>query len=186
MAFLRILSLLSPSQIMPPLTAHSARPYTAPSRPTTAASARYSGTHAVAVLEGRGISREVGLASLDKDTGYVMLVQVLPMHTSSLNRINTMMQLADCPTYVKTLHQMHLHTPCVVLVPDTFLSATDSALAPGGKRSSSTSLLVEYIREEFPGVTIEAVGRKYWNDAGGNFKAEGRSTCSTKIFFHRS
>uniref|UniRef100_A0A8H7Y6N1 DNA mismatch repair proteins mutS family domain-containing protein n=1 Tax=Psilocybe cubensis TaxID=181762 RepID=A0A8H7Y6N1_PSICU len=62
---------------------------------------------------------------------------------------------------------MHVHSPCLILIPDTFLSAADAALAPSGKRSSSTSLLVEYIREEFPGVQIEPVGRRYWNDAGG-------------------
>ncbi|KAF8639396.1 hypothetical protein AX17_001521 [Amanita inopinata Kibby_2008] len=140
---------------MPPTTAHSARPYTGQSRPTTArpttaASTRYEGSYIVAVLEGRGVAREVGIAALDKDTGHVMLVQ-----------------LADCQTYVKTLHQMHLHTPCIVLVPDTFLSASDGAFAPGGKRSSSTSMLVEYVSEEFPGVAVEPVGRKYWNDAGG-------------------
>ena len=54
-----------------------------------------------------------------------------------------------------------------MLIPDTFLSASDAALAPSGKRAASTSMLVEYIREEFPGVQIEPVGRRYWNDAGG-------------------
>ena len=63
---------------------------------------------------------------------------------------------------------MHLHYPSVVLVPDTFFTAADAAFVPSGKRSSSTSLLVEYIREEFPDAQIEPVGRKYWNDAGGN------------------
>ncbi|KDR68697.1 hypothetical protein GALMADRAFT_146051 [Galerina marginata CBS 339.88] len=131
------------------------RPWTGQSRPTTArpvtaASVRYDGSYVVAVLEGRGVSREVGIAALDKDTGKVMLVQV-----------------ADCQTYVKTLHQMHIHNPCLVLIPDTFLFASDAALAPSGKRSASTSLLVEYIREEFPGTQIEPVGRRYWNDAGG-------------------
>lgn len=62
---------------------------------------------------------------------------------------------------------MHLHNPCLVLIPDTFLSTSDAALAPAGKRSTSTSILVQYIREEFPGVQIEPVGRRYWNDAGG-------------------
>lgn len=69
-------------------------------------------------------------------------------------------------------------------MPDTFLSAHDPALVNsaggviGGNRNgrrgqsngasgTSTSLLVEYVREEFPGVVIEPVGRKYWNDAGG-------------------
>lgn len=31
----------------------------------------------IALLEGRGVSREVGIAALDKDTGKVMLVQVI-------------------------------------------------------------------------------------------------------------
>ncbi|PFH48211.1 hypothetical protein AMATHDRAFT_150385 [Amanita thiersii Skay4041] len=136
------------------------RPYTGQSRPTTgrptttrpatAASTIHEGRYVIAVLEGRGVAREVGMAALDKDTGHVMLVQ-----------------LADCQTYVKTLHQMHLHTPCLVLVPDTFLSAADAALVPTKNRSCSTSVLVEYIEEEFSGVGIEPVARKYWNDAGG-------------------
>ncbi|PPQ78808.1 hypothetical protein CVT25_010677 [Psilocybe cyanescens] len=135
--------------------ADQSRPWTGQSRPTTArpqtsASVRHDGSYVVAVLEGRGVSREVGIAALDKDTGKVMLVQI-----------------ADCQTYVKSLHQMHVHNPCLVLIPDTFLSAADAALAPSGKRSASTSLLVEYIREEFPGIQIESVGRRYWNDAGG-------------------
>lgn len=75
--------------------------------------------------------------------------------------------MADCQTYVKTLHQMHLHYPSLVLIPDTFLSASDAALVPGGKRSANTSLLVEYIREEFPDVQIDPIGRRLWNDAGG-------------------
>ncbi|TFK42146.1 muts domain V-domain-containing protein [Crucibulum laeve] len=132
------------------------RPWTAQSRPQTggrpqtAASTRHEGSYVIALLEGRGVSREVGMAALDKDTGKVMLVQV-----------------ADCQTYVKTLHQMHLHMPSLVLVPDTFLSAPDAALAPAGKRASSTSMLVEYIKEEFPEVQLEPVRRRYWNDTGG-------------------
>jgi len=62
---------------------------------------------------------------------------------------------------------MHIHNPSLVLIPDTFLSASDAALAPSGKRSASTSLLVEYISEEFPGIQVAAVGRRYWNDASG-------------------
>lgn len=57
------------------------RPWTGQSRPTTARPAtattvRHEGAYIVAVLEGRGVSREVGLAALDRDTGKVMLVQV--------------------------------------------------------------------------------------------------------------
>ncbi|TEB26336.1 hypothetical protein FA13DRAFT_1692416 [Coprinellus micaceus] len=132
-----------------PTTARSTRPGTA--RPQTGVSTVYQeGSFVIALLEGRGVSREVGLAALNKDTGEVNLVQI-----------------ADCQTYVKTLHQMHLHYPTTVLVPDTFLSAPDAAFAPSGKRSTATSLLVEYIGEEFPESQIEPVSRKYWNDGGG-------------------
>ncbi|KAJ6578861.1 muts domain V-domain-containing protein [Mycena vulgaris] len=124
-------------------TTGQTRPWTAQTRPgtarpTTAASVRNEGSYVIALLEGRGVAREVGLAALDRETGRVMLVQ-----------------LADCQTYVKTLHQMHLHPPILVLVPDTFIS------------SSGASMLVEYIYEEFPGVPVEPIGRKYWNETGG-------------------
>ncbi|KAJ7938393.1 muts domain V-domain-containing protein [Mycena leptocephala] len=126
-------------------TTGQSRPWTAQTRPgtarpTTAASVRQDGSHVIALLEGRGIAREVGMAALDRETGRVMLVQ-----------------LADCQTYVKTLHQMHLHPPVLVLVPDTFLSTSDG---------SPLSMLVEYIYEEFPGVPVEPIGRKYWNETG--------------------
>jgi DNA mismatch repair protein MSH4 len=58
------------------------RPWTSQSRPTTArpqtaASTKHEGSYVIALLEGRGVSREVGIAALDKDTGKVMLVQVI-------------------------------------------------------------------------------------------------------------
>lgn len=53
----------------------SARPVSA--RPQTAASSRPEGSFVIAIFEGRGIAREVGMAALDKDTGRVVLVQVL-------------------------------------------------------------------------------------------------------------
>ena len=57
------------------------RPRTGQSRPTTArpmtsASTRQEGSYVIALLEGRGVAREVGMAALDRDTGKVMLVQV--------------------------------------------------------------------------------------------------------------
>ncbi|KAG5337156.1 hypothetical protein C0989_010489 [Termitomyces sp. Mn162] len=42
----------------------------------TALSAKYEGNYVIALLEGRGVAREVGMAALDKDTGKVMLVQL--------------------------------------------------------------------------------------------------------------
>ena len=66
--------------------------------------------------------------------------------------------MSDCQTYVKTLHQMHIHTLCLIFVPDMFLSPPDAALALSRKRLVSPSLLIEYIGEEFPGIHVESVG----------------------------
>ncbi|KAI0809119.1 muts domain V-domain-containing protein [Irpex lacteus] len=131
------------------------RPNTAQSRPgtgrpLTAASSKREASYVLAILEGRGMGREVGIAALDKDTGRVNLIQ-----------------LSDVPTYVKTLHQMHLHYPSLVLVPDTFLSLSDASMSSGAKRPSTTSLLVQSILEEFESVPVEPVLRKYWSDAAG-------------------
>lgn len=57
------------------------RPWTAQSRPATgrpqtAVSARHEGSYVVALLEARGVGREIGIAALDKETGRVMIVQV--------------------------------------------------------------------------------------------------------------
>ena len=57
------------------LPAAQSRPRTA--RPQTAVSVIHDGSYVIALLEGRGVSREVGIAALDKDTGKVMLVQVI-------------------------------------------------------------------------------------------------------------
>lgn len=56
-----------------PRTAQS-RPATG--RPQTAASSRHESSYVVAVLEGRGVAREVGIVALEKDTGRVSLIQV--------------------------------------------------------------------------------------------------------------
>ncbi|CCM03700.1 uncharacterized protein FIBRA_05846 [Fibroporia radiculosa] len=118
-------------------------------RPQTAASSRHEANYIIAVLEGRGVAREVGISALEKETGRVFLAQ-----------------LADSPTYVKTLHQIHLRAPSLILVPDTFLSVSDATLASGSKRPSSTSVLVQCLMEEF-NVPMESVSRKYWNENAG-------------------
>lgn len=150
-----------------PLTGRpqTGRPQTG--RPQTAVSIRHEGSYVIALIEGRGVAREVGLAALDKDTGKVVLVQVstcAPRHIIlSPTNMSRTIQLADCQTYVKTLHQMHLHTPSTILLPDTFISGA----GPHGQPAPGASLLVEYIREEFPYVQLEPIGRKFWNEAGG-------------------
>jgi DNA mismatch repair protein MSH4 len=144
-----------PTTTTPAWTAHSrpltGRPFTAQSRPTTTrpqtgAPARHESNYVIAVLEGRGVAREVGLAALDRETGKVIVVQ-----------------LADNQSYIKTLHQMHLHWPSLILVPDTFLSTTDLA----STRLTTTSLLVQRMQEEFPHIPIEPVARKFWNNTAG-------------------
>ncbi|KZO99190.1 hypothetical protein CALVIDRAFT_404861 [Calocera viscosa TUFC12733] len=134
------------------------RPATAFSRPSTARPpTRMSGVttqpedhavnYVVAVLEGRGVAREVGIAALDKDTGRTVLLQV-----------------ADCQTYVKTLHHIGLHHPGTLLVLD---SALRDRPGGGGNAIGAPSLLVEALQDEFPGVPIEPIPRKYWNETAG-------------------
>jgi DNA mismatch repair protein MSH4 len=58
------------------------RPRTGQSRPCTAqapttAATRYEASFIIALLEGRGVAKEVGIAALDRDTGRVMLIQVV-------------------------------------------------------------------------------------------------------------
>ncbi|KAF8508765.1 muts domain V-domain-containing protein [Gautieria morchelliformis] len=119
-------------------------------RPQTAASVNTGhreASYIVAVIEGRGISREIGIAALDKDTGKTVLIQV-----------------ADCQTYVKTMHHLHLHTPELILIPDTFLpSATPSK----SRNNPSSTILVDCMQEEFSGVPMHPVMRKYWSEIAG-------------------
>ncbi len=92
------------------------RPWTAQSRPTTgrpqtAASVRRDASYVVAILEGRGISREVGMAALDKDTGRVMLVQVCLRGLVTCCRIH-------CSFYrLPTARPMsRLYTRCICII----------------------------------------------------------------------
>jgi hypothetical protein len=66
----------SQSMSRPNTSAHArqSRPVTA--RPQTAASAKLDDHCIIALFEGRGVSHEVGLAALNRDTGQLVLVQV--------------------------------------------------------------------------------------------------------------
>lgn len=80
-----------------PTTSHSpsghSRPWTGQSRPptgrpqTSASTVRREGSYVVAIVEGRGVSREVGIAAVDRDTGHVMLVQVRRICSTFLCRL---------------------------------------------------------------------------------------------------
>lgn len=66
-----------------------------------------------------------------------------------------------------------MHMPSLILVPDTALDGGDAS-------SKKSSIFVNYVQEEFPGVPIEPVLRKYWNDGGGkliSFEPLGRNGC---------
>lgn len=56
----------------------------------------------------------------------------------------------------------------MILVPDTFFSPADISMPAGGNKSHSTSLLVQCITDEFEGVPIEPVMRRYWNENAGD------------------
>ena len=71
---------------------------------------------------------------------------------------------------------MHIHRPCLVLVPDTSISVLDTGLVAGGKRPASTSVLVQCIQEEFEYVPVEPVLRKYWSDSAGISALRGVSS----------
>ena len=144
-----------------PATTPLLRPTSA--RPQTAASSRPEGHSIIALLEGRGISREIGMATLNPETGRATIVQVHICPSAKpkkFTQLSKFRQLSDLPTYVKTLHQMHIHYPSLVLVPDTFIS-------PHSSSDAKASLLIDCIEDEFEDVPIESVKRKYWNETAG-------------------
>ncbi|KAG8701977.1 MutS protein msh4 [Ceratobasidium sp. 395] len=139
----------------------ASRPRTAGSRPSTGRPTTGASTngdqssYVVAVLEGRGVAREIGMAALDKATGRCVLFQVTSPSIHS--------NIPDCQTYVKTLHHLQLHNPSAILVPDTFMPMKAST-------KHKSSLLVDTMQEEFgdDGMTeFIPVARKYWNDQNG-------------------
>lgn len=67
-------STMARNPVSAPATTPLLRPTSA--RPQTAASSRPEGHSIVALLEGRGISREIGMAALNPETGRVIMVQV--------------------------------------------------------------------------------------------------------------
>ncbi|KAG9126082.1 MutS protein msh4 [Ceratobasidium sp. 392] len=131
----------------------ASRPRTGGSRPSTArpgtgvSTNGDSSSYVVAVLEGRGVAREIGMAALDKDTGRCVLFQI-----------------PDCQTCRRhAFITPAVHNPSAILVPDTFMPMEAS-------NKQTSSLLVDTMQEEFgeDGVTeFVPVARKYWNDQNG-------------------
>jgi len=67
-------------------------------------------------------------------------------------------QIADCQTYVKTLHHLELYPPQTILMPESAF----------GGRSDQDSLLLRSLQDEYEHVPIEPVARRCWNDAAGH------------------
>ncbi|KAF8327173.1 muts domain V-domain-containing protein [Cantharellus anzutake] len=111
-------------------------------RPPTVASAQNHNGPIFAIYESRGMGRDVGIASLDRFSCRVTLVQI-----------------SDVPTYVKTLGHLHIHSPSIILVLDTSFPSENSTKKP--------SALVQCMQEDFTEVSIECVARRYWNDTAG-------------------
>jgi DNA mismatch repair protein MSH4 len=80
--------------------------------------------------------------------------------------------VADCQTYVKTIHHLHLHTPELILIPDTFLPSASSSKS---RNNTPNTILINCLQEEFSGVPMHPVLRKYWSETAGEFDA-GRET----------
>ncbi|XP_061599274.1 mutS protein homolog 4 [Cololabis saira] len=93
----------------------------------------------VAVVEGRGLARgEIGMASFNLNCPELVLSQ-----------------FADTGTYAKVITKIHILVPVEILMPDT---ASDK-----GKGTK----LFKLITENFPGVALTAIQRKYFNERKG-------------------
>ncbi|GAA6048610.1 hypothetical protein JCM3770_002054 [Rhodotorula araucariae] len=134
-----------------------------PSRPptarTTATTAVEDGAFVVALLPARGQGRDVGVVSLDVDSGHVRLTQ-----------------FADSPTWVRTLHLCRTRCPKAIVLPQSALSNTrtaeddaDGVAAAGasGGTTAEAAMLVQSLRTEFPDIPLVGLLRKYWNEQAG-------------------
>ncbi|KAJ3167556.1 MutS protein msh4 [Geranomyces variabilis] len=110
---------------------HSRRPA------TTTTSGRTSGTSEgsliVAIIEGRGIATEIGMAAMDLRSNEFLLLQ-----------------FSDSPTYTKAIHKLFVLNPSEVLVSPTMMDPVKSKLTA-------------VISENLPDVDLVPISRKYFN-----------------------
>ncbi|KAK0551642.1 MutS protein msh4 [Tilletia horrida] len=124
-------------------------------RPATAASVTTSQPPSgiCAVIETRGIGREVGIAVMDSDTGRV-----------------TLCQLADTQTYIKTVQHLSLTGVAVLLAPGNASTVSGSSPFPGERShnpaSNHNSVLLQCVQEAF-GVNPTYIHRRHWNEKEG-------------------
>ncbi|SPO31922.1 related to meiosis-specific MutS homolog [Ustilago trichophora] len=125
------------------------------------------GNYVCAILENRGTGREVGIASIERETGLCVITQ-----------------FADTPTYVRTIHHLSMYPPGILLVPATgkesFKSTTSASASRATKRfrksndqgtssaddsasqTSSKSILTRCLEELF-GIEAQSFPRRHWN-----------------------
>ncbi|PWZ00351.1 hypothetical protein BCV70DRAFT_159928 [Testicularia cyperi] len=155
-------------------------PFT-PSRPFTASSYHRSrlmtadgsiGNYVCALLENRGVGHEVGIASIDRDTGLCVVTQI-----------------ADSSTYVHTIHHLSMHPPRILLVPASAFSVSHGDSSASASRvnkrvkrmqtqdlSTETemdrgkeaggSMLIRCLEELFD-IQATPYHRKHWNHVEG-------------------
>nr|XP_031863403.1 uncharacterized protein CI109_001278 [Kwoniella shandongensis]KAA5530475.1 hypothetical protein CI109_001278 [Kwoniella shandongensis] len=123
-----------------------------PAQPSTYISNRIgdNGQYYVALLQGKGEGVEVGIAAINVATGHAVVTQV-----------------ADTPSYSKTLHHLHLHPPQMLLVPEGELwpkAAYGAYRGRGGRKEASA--LVTKLEEELEQECV-GVERALWNPEQG-------------------
>ncbi|KAE8267876.1 hypothetical protein A4X09_0g4461 [Tilletia walkeri] len=161
----------------------SSRPATSMSmrsnRPTTAASATKSqpASGICAVIETRGIGREVGIAVLDQDTGKGHAkVEERRLLADELNvsLLTTIFRkshpLPDTQTYIKTIQHLSLTGVAVLLAPGNAQNSAAGSALLGERFSQAThgqnSVLLQCIEEAF-GVGPTHIHRRHWNEKEG-------------------
>ncbi|ORY84089.1 muts domain V-domain-containing protein, partial [Leucosporidium creatinivorum] len=117
------------------------RTRSASAAPTT--SGEEEGEWVLAILEGRGAGREVGVVGIERQLGKVFVTQY-----------------GDSSTYIKTLHLCTTRPPSLILVPQTSLTGSSS----NSKRRGAINTLNELEGDAFEGVAVTGVLRKYWEE----------------------
>ncbi|PWN51862.1 hypothetical protein IE53DRAFT_327721 [Violaceomyces palustris] len=105
------------------------------------------GEFLVALIQNRGLGREVGVVGIDKETGDCVVSQ-----------------FPDTQTYVKTIHHLTVHPPSAILmVSRRSLHHSTSAAHP---ETDANSILAKCLEEVFE-VPITMLERRYWNHEEG-------------------
>ncbi|KAG0148849.1 hypothetical protein CROQUDRAFT_75045 [Cronartium quercuum f. sp. fusiforme G11] len=100
-------------------------------------SENYLGNWTVALSESRGVGREVGIVGIEGELSRAV-----------------MSQLADSPTYVKTIHWLHQRPPCAILL-----------VAPTSANSSS--ILQILLENTFPNTPVTSLPRSSFSSERG-------------------